>query len=247
MATVLDIITDALIEIGAYGVGDSVTAEDAALALRRFQNQIDAWQADQITLSLQSYVSIAWPSSTSTQTIGPGGNVNIQRPVWIETLNYVIPGTNPGVEVVMGAMDYDSYAAQSIKSLQSALPIQYFYQTNIDTVLGTLFLWPQPSQSLTLRLYAPIGVNVPVGLTDVMIGPPGYQDAFMYQLALRLLTPFSRKVSDVPLLPQMAADAFKVMKRPNIKPGLLGVDPALAASGGFGYNVYSDTTTGQSR
>jgi len=239
MATVLSIITQALTEIGVYSQGETLSAADSQVCLLNFQRQIDSWAADMLTLSVQSEVSISWPSATSTQTIGPGGDVDIQRPVWISELNYVNPGSSPAVEIVMGPMDRDSYANQSIKGLQSGLPQQYFYQTSLDTVVGTLFIWPQPTTGLTLKLYAPKAVDVPVALSDTLLGPPGYLDAYIYQLALRLVTPFSRQVP--PLLPSLATDAFLKMKRPNIQPGLMGVDQALVPTGGSAYNVLSDT------
>ena len=34
--------------------------------------------------------------------------------------------------------------------------------------------------------------GVPATLDSILLGPPGYQDAFMYQLALRLCTPFAK-------------------------------------------------------
>lgn len=244
MATVRSICVDALIEIGVIGSAVELQPKDAELALLRFQNQIDAWQADRLTLSVQGQTPITWPSSTSTQTVGPGGNINIQRPVWINTINYVNPGSSPAVEVIMGPMDQNSYASQSIKALQSGLPQEFFYQTSTDTALGSLFLWPQPTQQMTLQLYAPKGVTVPTTLDDVLLGPPGYQEAFMYQLALRLLTPFSKQVSAIPLLPKMADDAYARMKRPNNMPGLLGVDAALIPTTGGGYDIYTDTTRG---
>ncbi len=249
MALVRTIITDALTEIGAYSDGEPPSASMMALGLRRFQHQLDTWQADRLTLSVQSTLPIAWPSGESTQTIGPGGDIDTQRPVFINTLNYVVPGSSPAVEVTIGPMDQDSYAAESIKSLSSALPLSYFYQTSLDTLLGTIFLWPQVSQDVTLYLYAPKAVEVPVTINDDLIGPPGYQEAFMYQLAVRLMTPFARRAEDCPLLlgeNGFAAVAFRRMKRPNIQPGLLGVDASLVPAGG-GYNVYSDQTTGFSR
>ncbi len=148
VAIVRDILTDALMEIGVLQATETPTSADAQLALRRFQTQIDAWAADRLTLSIQSETSVSWPSATSTQTIGPGGNINVQRPVWISTITYVIPGTSPSVEVTMGPMDPDQYAQLTIKGLVSALPQLFFYQTSIDTALGTVFLWPQPSQAL---------------------------------------------------------------------------------------------------
>lgn len=246
MAIVRDILTDALMEIGVLAEDEVMTASQAKIALLRFQNQIDAWAADRLTLSVQSRTSITWPSSTSTQTVGPGGDINVQRPVWINNMTYVNPGTSPAVEVVMGPMDADSYALQSIKGLQSGLPQQYFYQTSIDTVLGSLFIWPQPTQTLTLYLYAPQAVGVPVTLDDVLLGPPGYQEAFMYQLAIRLLTPFGRNVSMVPMLPDLAQKAYATIKRPNVDPGLLGVDAALSIANGAGYNVLTDSQSSPS-
>ncbi len=238
MPTVRAIAADALMEIGALGQGETMSAADAALALSRVQSMIDGWAADRLTLSVQSALSIPWPSATSTQTIGPGGDIVAQRPVWINQMNYVIPGSSPAVESYMAPLDEDQYSQLTIKALPSALPQQYFYQTSIDTVLGTLFLWPQPTQNITLMLYAPQAVGVPASLDSILMGPPGYQQAFMYQLALRLCTPFARQVP--PLLPGMAAEAYALMKRQNVSPGLLGCDPALVPGGAGGYNILTD-------
>lgn len=245
MATVQQIITDALTEIGVIAANESPTASDTQLCLRYFQRQIDSWAADQLTLSRQSRTSISWPSSTSSQTIGSAlADITAQRPMWINTLNYVVPNTSPAVEVPIGPMDRDSYAAESIKALTSQYPLAYFYQTEIDSLLGTITLWPVPDQSLTLYLYAPVAVTVPVTIADILLGPAGYQDAFVYQLALRLLSPFGRSPEAVPMLPGMAAEAFAKMKRPNNQPGLLGVDAALVPATGGAYNVLSDQYSG---
>jgi len=247
MATVRSILTDALVEIGVIAANETPDDATIQLALLRFQNQIDSWAADQLTLSIQSRTVITWPASTASQTIGlSGSNITAARPVWINQLNYVVPGSSPAVEVVIGAMDQDSYAAQSIKALTSALPLSFFYQTSIDTLLGTLTLWPVPNQQLTLYLYAPQAVGVPTGLDDILLGPPGYQDAFMYQLAKRLCgRTFGVELTQELML--KAQNAFDLMKRPNTQPGLLGVDAALVPSSGGAYNVLTDANTGFSR
>ncbi len=236
---VRDIVTDALIEIGAAGPGESIEASWAQIALQRFQNQIDAWAADRLTLSLQLRTVFTLTSGTSTVTLGPSGaDVTMGRPVWINTLNYIIPGSSPAIEVLMAPMDDDSYAGQTIKGLPSALPTQYFYQTNIDDALGSLFIWPQVTQNVQIVIYSPQAVAVPASLDTVVEGPPGYREAFMYELALRLCTPFGRQVP--PLLPQLAQQAMATMKRPNVDLGLLGVDAALRPAGGNTYNILSD-------
>lgn len=244
MPTVRDFCTDALTEIGVYAQGETPTAADMALAFGRAKFMVSAWLADRLALSVQSRTSITWPSSTSTQTIGPSGaDITAVRPVWVETLNYVIPGTSPEVEVQIGPMDNDSYAAESIKALTSALPISFFYQTSATSLLGELFLWPQPTQQLTLYLYYPQGMAVPVTLADILVGSQGFEEAFLYQLAERLLTPFG--VGDEKVIGrvmQMSRDAFARMKRPNTQPGLLGVDAALVPTNGAAYNILSDTS-----
>jgi hypothetical protein len=238
--TVRSIITDALIELGVLEPGDAMTAAQGQTGLRRVQAMIDSWAADRLTLSLQLRTSFTWPASTSEVQIGLGQTVNIDRPMWINTITYVVPGTSPGVEVLIGQMDEDAYASLSIKSLTSALPQQCFYQTNLTNAYGTLFLWPQP-QSLTVVIYTPQAVSVPATLDSVLQGPPGYQDAFLYQLALRLCSPFGIAVP--PLLPRLATNAFENMKRPNVDPGALSIDAALVPSAGAGYNVLTDSST----
>ncbi len=239
MPTVRTIAADALMEIGALGQGETMSAADAALMLRIMQRMIDAWAADRLTLSVQSAQAIAWPSGQSTQTIGTGGDISAQRPVWINQMNYVIPGSSPAVETPMAPMNDDQYAQNTIKALQSGLPQQYYYQTSIDTLVGTIYIWPQPTQDITLMLYAPQAVGVPASLDSVLEGPPGYLEAYHYQLALKACTPFSRPVP--PLLPQMAAESYGLMKKQNVEPGLLGCDPALVPRGGGGYNILADT------
>jgi len=251
MALVSAIITQALLEIGVLDPTDPAPTTNQptwyTLGLDRIQSMIDAWAANRLTLSLQLRTQFTMPSGTSSITIGPTGTVVIAsgRPMWLNTVNYVIPGSSPAVEVPIGQMDEDAYAALSIKSLPSALPIQSFYQTNLSDALGTLFLWPQVTQDVDITIYSPQAVTVPAALSTDLIGPPGYRDAFMYQLALRLMTPFAVNASDVPLLvgpDGLAARAWQAMIRPNITPSVLTVDAALVPHSGAGYNILSDVT-----
>jgi hypothetical protein len=242
MALVRAIIADALVELGVIAPGGSVSASIEATGLNRIQSMIDAWAANRLTLSLQLRTVFTMPSGTSSIQVGPGGAVNIGRPMWLNTVNYIIPGSSPEVEVPIGQMDEDAYAALSIKELQSALPIQSFYQTNLSDVFGTLFLWPQVTQNVEIVIYSPQAVTVPTTLATDLIGPPGYRDAFMYGLAERLITPLGVKAEDVPMLAEHAARAWTTMTRPNIMPGVLIVDAALVPHSGAGYNILSDIT-----
>jgi hypothetical protein len=244
MALVRDIIADACIELGILTPGATLPPAMAATGLTRVQNMIDSWAANRQTLSRQLRTTFTMPDGDSEITIGPGEAVDIVAPMWINAINYVIPGSSPGVEVPIGLMDEDAFAALSIKELSSALPIQSFYQVNIDDALGTLFLWPQVSQDVTIVLYSPQAVGVPTSLDTDLIGPPGYADAFMYGLAMRLMTPFAVAADSVPMLTELAAQAWTNMTRPNTSPGTLSVDAALTMGTSAGYNILSDQIQG---
>lgn len=240
MALVRAICTRSLVELGILSPGATMSAALAETALDSIQGMIDAWAANRLTLSMQLRTVFTMPSGQSTIQIGPGAAVNIARPVWINTINYINPGSSPAQETMIGQMDQDAFAALTIKALSSALPLQSFYQQNLSDSLGTLFLWPQVNQDVEIVIYTAQGIAVPATLDTDLIGPPGYRDAFMYGLAWRLVTPLAVAMDSVPLLEGLAARAWTTMTRPNISPGVMTVDAALVPSSGAGYNVLSD-------
>jgi len=246
MATVRALVTDAYMEIGVLGPGQSMNANLGALGLLRFQHQVDRWQADRLMLAVLKRATFTLTSGTSSVTIGTGGSVNTTpatttAPMFLDTVRYVNPGSSPEQEVPIGIMDRDTYARVTIKELQSALPTLCFYQRSNTDALGTLFLWPQVTQNVTIVLYSPQGVGVPTSLDDTIIGPAGYASAFMLDLAFDLCAPTGTAMPDG--LPEKRTAALQTMRRPNVMPAVLGVDPALTNRAGAGYNVYSDQIT----
>ncbi len=244
MALVRTIGTNALIDLGVLSPGATMTPAQGATVLFHVQNMIDGWAANKLTLSQQLRTTFTMPSGTSTILIGSGLAVDIVAPMFMNSINYVIPGSSPAVEVPIGQMDQDAYAALSIKALESALPIQSFYQTNMDGVSGALFLWPQVSQNVTIAIYTPQAVGVPASLDTDLTGPAGYASAFLYGLEELLLTPFAVSLDSVPMLPALISKSWTNMTRPNIDPGVLSVDAALTIGAGAGYNILSDQMQG---
>lgn len=242
MATAGSIIADAMYEIGAYAPGDTISSVHQQLGLLRFQNQLNAWQADFLTLNLQTPKTYTLVAADNEFTVGPT-SVDVtttQRPVFIEGINYLNPGSSPATEVPMGEMDDDTYRALSQKTLTSSLPQQYHVNATMPNV--TVFVWPTVTQNVGLVLYLKQGITEPTLLTTSVTGPQGYQEAFMYQLALRLCGPMSRPVTEH--ISSMAAASYARMKRPNEQPAILGVDAALVPTYGGAFNILTGTTSG---
>lgn len=244
MPTARVLIEDALEEIGVGNPGDPISAPDMSLGLRVLDRMLNAWAADATTLAITNRVTATLTAGTSQRTIGPTGNIVTQRPVYIDAVNYLIPGATPPVEVPMGAMTDQQFEALSIKSLSSSLPMLFYYQTSVTSDNGTMIFWPVVNQSVDIALYLPAAVAEPSTLATVLTVPPGYQDAIHYDLAYRLCGPFGRPIPDG--LPQLRQNALMVMKRPNQEPMILSVDQALVPSYGGAYNVLSDQLTGSS-
>jgi hypothetical protein len=239
MATARSICTDALIELGVLAANEVMDAPTSELVLRRFQYQLDTWNADGDTLNLFPRITATILSGTTQLTIGQSGtpDINTPRPVFIKAINYINPGSSPAVEVPMGQMDQDAYANLSIKQLSNTLPTLWFYDQTVPN--GTLIFWPQVSQNVQIVIYVQRGTTSPATLDDEVSGPPAYIEAFIYQLAERL----SGKAFGQPLTPELqlkSHNAYLRMKAPNIEPGLLGVDQALVPSQSSAYNVLSD-------
>src|SRR4029077_21270593 len=245
MPTVRAVLTDALLEIGVGAAGETPDANLMAIALRYFQRQLNAWQADNLSLAVSNLVTYTLPSGTASSTIGPDtADIDTQRPVFINQINYIVPGSSPPVEVPMGPMNDLQFQNLSIKSRSSSLPTGYYYQTSITSLNGTITWWPVVTQDVDLVLYLQAGINEPTSLVTVLTVPPAYADAFHYDLAYRLCGPMG--VGVIPTLQQMRTDALMMMKRPNLDPGMLSVDQALIGNSGGAYNVITDTTTGSS-
>lgn len=244
MPTTRAILTDALLEIGVGAPGEVVGPEIMQTALRYFQRQLNAWQADELSLAVSNRVTYTLPSGTASSTIGPTGDIVTQRPVFIQQINYLVPGASPPVEVPMGPMNDQQFQNLSIKTLSSSLPTEYYYQTSITGANGTIVWWPVVTQDVDLALYLQAGVTEPTTLDSILTVPPAYEDAFHYDLSYRLCGPLGRPIPEQ--LPAMRTQALMLMKRPNLDPGLLSVDQALLTGTGGAYNVLSDTTTGSS-
>jgi hypothetical protein len=237
--TVLDIITDALLEIEAYGPADlPPSASDAALGLRLLNRELDAWAA------LKRYVySVGFTAYTLTPNhqphlIGPGlvapDFAATQRPVRIEGADLILP---TGVDLPLNLRDDDWWLNQRVKSIATTTPTDLYYSP--DWPNGSLFLWPIPTTGYGLRLETWGLISQFAALSDAFSFPPGYKKALVLTLAERLCRPFGR-----PTRADLTEDAKKAradIQTNNAKsPRIASAD--FGASGSSGRGAFSYIT-----
>lgn len=143
MTTAIDLITLALKDIGALGVGQTISPEDTEDALATLNMMLGQWQGER--LSVYHLVDTAIQSTgAQAYTVGPGGDFNIP---WAYTINAAYARLTNGSP---SAIDYpvtiikarEEYSRIALKQLAS-FPNYAFYDSAWP--LGNLFMYPVPN------------------------------------------------------------------------------------------------------
>lgn len=208
------IVTEALREIGAIAAIEQPSASQAAVGLVRLQGLVDSWAADEFANPFLTRLQHTLAAGTQEYTIGAEGEFDTARPVWIVGVNVVTPQSDPIEETPLSRLDDDGYANTPIKATTGAILTAFYYNGTVPR--GTLFFYPNLTVANDVVIYVLTSLAVPTSLSDDLVGPPGYQDALIYELALRLCTPFARQVPA--LLPGMAERSYARMKQPHLTP-----------------------------
>ncbi|MGH9256593.1 MAG: hypothetical protein ACRD3C_18690 [Vicinamibacterales bacterium] len=198
---VLDLIKDALTELGALGEGVELEDEDAQRALRYVQLLHDKWQAERLMLFTVARTTHALAAGQQTRTIGTGGDFDIgeDRPQYIEHVGVIPVGQTYEVEVVP-YMTRHEWLAESWKSQTDQYPTRYLYEPTYP--LGTFTFWPIQTTAPTIAISRAVRLTNPATLQTDLAFPPGYYDAWQLVLARRLRRPWS-----VPPDPELDSDA----------------------------------------
>lgn len=237
--TVRDLVTDAERELAVLAAGETASTEDLNLGLAALNRLVDQWAAERLMIYAQTRTQFTITSGTQNYTVGPGGDVNVARPTYVEHVNYQDTSfTNP-VEFQLSALTDDAWSKVPIKTLTSARPTMFYY--NASFPLGTLTLWPIPTATtLQGQLYAPEQVGEFTDLNTVVSLPPGYRRLIVKNLAVELANAFEKEPS--PALVYAARSATMVVKRSNKAPMDMSIEGAALIQGRtrrFFYSIFT--------
>lgn len=238
--TALDIITAAMIEIGALAAGEQVSLDDSAWVKQKLQRLIDRYNARRPMVYSVIFSTFTLPVNTQPIMIGPSNTANfnmIQRPVDILTIGLLLTDSSPPVEIWVNRRDHDWWAEQRIKQLTSTLPTDFYYSP--DWPLGSLYLWPIPTAVNNLIIQSRLVLPEFTNYNQSFSMPPAYWDAIVYPLAISLCPSFERTAS--PDLLRLSAEAIKAVESLNIQsPRGTTADAGMPGVGRRGdFNYYS--------
>jgi hypothetical protein len=204
MTTVLDILHRATMLTGMRASGEELDAFLTQDCLDALNMLVDGWALEELLVYTMTKHVIPGPLTTQTYTIGPGGNLNIPRPVRLEEVKWRDASQVPALEHSLRPMTAQQYHGLWTPELTSTLPLSYYYEPT--SPLGTLFVHPKPAAvaplALVVWVWNPWVTTSVDQLTDPITFPPGYERFLVHQLAVELgqqpgarLTPQTIKIA----------------------------------------------------
>lgn len=235
-----DYINRAFDDLGVKAAGETLSSADMLDAWRRLNNMISSWGVQPLTTTVNKREVFSLVASQATYTIGPGGNFDTVRPIWLTGAGLLLTSVTPNVEFPIGILTDDGYESIRIKDLGSQYVQQVYYNPTFTDGLGRLTMWPVPTTSANkFVLYSREALVSFANLTAEYSFPPGYDEAIEYNLAKRLAAPYGKTLP--PDIAALAAQSLALIKRANQPFSDLSLDPALTSSVRRPYNILSDT------
>lgn len=226
-----DLATNALKKIGAVAAGETPDFNTLNDAYTRLNEFLDLMATQKLTINGIQKFSINGISGHNPYTIGPAGDFNQARPIWVPVVTITLPGTIPA-DLTLSPISAEGYAEAIVsKTTQSQVP-EIFYYDQAGPPKGNLYLWPILNDAtVLLNIWVPVALVQFTSLTQSITLLPGYQAMLEWNLAADLLPEWGRVDPEtVQMIMGKAESTMGWIKRANMAPQSLKCDPGLLHS-----------------
>lgn len=235
MSTALDLIASSLRLIDVVAAGEPVPLDMANDSLMVMNDMIDSWNADRLAIYTTRSDDYNYQANKQSYTLGAGGDFNMARPPQIDAMSTIIENnpTNP-VELPIALYTVEDWQKKvPVKTVSGTIPLLCYDDGGFP--FRTLSFWPIPSDPTNkVRIYSWQALAAQT-LTAQVTMPPGYRQAYRYNLAVLLAAEFSAPVPAI--VAQIANESLgrvKILNAPDLEISSdLVNDPA-------GYNFAAD-------
>lgn len=233
MTTTEQMIGGAMRLIGALAAGETMEAADADDALRAFNEMVESWNTERLSVFTTQDQVFSWPSGQATRSIGPTGNFVGERPITLDDATYFVdPGTGISYNIV--PVNQEQYNSIALKTAQSTFPQWIWLNEAYPDAEMTVF--PVPSRTLTWHIVSVLPLTGSASLSTPLVFPPGYIRAFRFNLACELAPEFG--VEPPPQVKRVAIASKRNLRRINDPMDLLGMPPAILRQSRR-FNIYA--------
>lgn len=212
MATVQQIINRSYRILGAIGSGVSPTTDETADALTALNAMLDGWMNDKLMVYSQQNITVPLVAGTASYTIGASGaTVTATAPVKVDYA--FVRKSNLDYQVKL--IDDLKYDAIVQKTATSDIPEYAYFNATHPNATITVFPVPNAVNNLYLSVWTPY--TAIAAATETFSLPNGYEEAVVYNLAIRLAPEFPTLQLN-PAAIEMAKQSLASIKRVNQKP-----------------------------
>lgn len=227
MSTVRQLITTSLRIINYLGSGESATEDDMDISVQALDSMIDSWSNDPLMIYSLNPYKFATVAGQKEYTLGPTGDWDIPRPMQI---NQAYANWNDDtiqqVDLPVTILTDAQYAAISVKNTPTTFAFALYDDGNYP--LRTISLWPVPTTNTPITLWLMQPLLGYTSIDDEVSYPPGYYEAFQYNLALRLAIQFGKTVPE--LVMSLAVTSKATIARLNAVPQYQSGDNGLCSN-----------------
>jgi hypothetical protein len=224
--------------------GRGVSYDEGNDGLLLLNSIVDSALTDRLMVYGQLGQVIPLQANKPTYTIGLTGGADVvaQRPERIDNAEYTFTNVTPPIQEEFEILTDQDWEALSPKTFQAPIPYKLYYRT--DFPLGTIFVWPIPtdvSQVSQITIYLWQQILTFASRTTQVFLPPGYQAWLEFELAVRLVTRYpKRALTPLAVLNQQRAAYKSAVKNANNEPLVMQSELAsLSATPKAGWNPYT--------
>ena len=235
--TAADLIKRALRLLGVLASGEEPEASEYTDGLMTFNQMIDSWSTESLSVYGTRDQQLTWPSGQATVLLGPSspdfpGSI---CPVQLTDATYFILN---GVSYPIKIINDDQYSNIPVKTVSTQIPTMLYPNMTLAGAFDCMEVtaYTVPSQDLLFHFLSVITLTEVTAETDVIYVPRGYYEAYVFNLAMKMapeygITP-SREVR------QGASKARANIKRIN-NPNVVMTTPLPSGYNGR-YNIVTD-------
>jgi hypothetical protein len=211
ISTANDIITKAFSNIGI----ENATTSQYADALDALNMMLDALSARGLLTTSTVYENFPITGSSTSYTIGVGGNFNTSKPL---TIQEAFIRDSSGLDyplVIMGVGDYMDLSNKNMTGMNSR-PSGIYYDPGISqqaVQTGTIFFYPTPDQAYTFYMRTEKMFTEFASLSTATTFPLYYNEMLTTNLPIRLAVPFGISIS--PELKYLATESMRIVTNVN--------------------------------
>jgi len=191
MATGKTILKAALRLLNVKASVDALSSSELEDGKEVLNQLIDSWSNEKLMQPALVEVTHTLTASDGQYSIGPSGDINVTRPLRIESASVRRNNLDYTVGIVENRVWESIYNKQTLSSYPRSLYFRNSYP------LGEINLYPKPSEAnlLVLQVWAQMDQITDMDATLAL--PPGFNRALKYNLALDLAPEYGKQVTQV--------------------------------------------------